>query len=77
MLQAAASWQRLADELTSAAASFESVTEALVGDSWQGWAAAAMASAAAPYASWLNAAAAGPRVRPSRPVQRRRCLRTR
>ncbi|BCI90395.1 hypothetical protein NIIDMKKI_56010 [Mycobacterium kansasii] len=59
MLQAAASWQRLADELTSAAASFESVTEALVGDSWQGWAAAAMASAAAPYASWLNAAAAG------------------
>ncbi|ETW24946.1 hypothetical protein MGAST_05490 [Mycobacterium gastri 'Wayne'] len=59
MLQAASAWQQLADELSSAAASFESVTSALVGDSWQGWAAAAMASAAAPYASWLNAAAAG------------------
>jgi PPE-repeat protein len=58
MLAAAAAWDGLAGELGSAAESFGSVTSGLIGGSWQGAAAAAMASAAAPYAAWLRAAAA-------------------
>ncbi|OBF21750.1 hypothetical protein A5725_13260 [Mycobacterium kubicae] len=58
MLEAAAAWQGLAAELASAAESFASVTAGLAGQAWQGTAAAAMAPAAAPYAAWLNAAAA-------------------
>lgn len=57
MLAAAAAWEGLADELASAAASFETVTSGLVNGSWQGAAASAMAAAAAPYAGWLSAAA--------------------
>ena len=58
MLAAAAAWDGLAGELSSAAASFGSVTSGLAAESWQGPAAAAMTSAAAPYLGWLNAAAA-------------------
>ena len=57
MLAAAAAWDGLAGELGSAAASFGSVTSALVGASWQGPASVAMAGAAAPYIGWLHAAA--------------------
>lgn len=57
MLSAAMAWDGLAVELGSAAESFGSVTSGLVGSSWQGAAAAAMSAAAAPYVSWLNAAA--------------------
>src|ERR1700742_4023675 len=58
MLAAATAWDGLASELGSAATAFGSVTSGLVGESWQGAAAASMASAAAPYAGWLSAAAA-------------------
>jgi PPE-repeat protein len=58
MLEAAAAWEGLADELGSAASSFGSVTSGLVGQAWQGPASAAMAAAAALYASFLSAAAA-------------------
>lgn len=57
LLAAAASWAELAEELGSAAASFGGVTSGLVGGSWQGPSAAAMATAAAPYADWLASAA--------------------
>ncbi len=57
MLQAAAAWEGLAEELGTAAQSFSSVTAGLAGQAWQGAASAAMAAAAAPYAAWLNAAA--------------------
>ena len=58
MLEAAAAWEGLAGELGSAAGSFGSVTSGLAGAAWQGPAAVAMASAAAPYVGWLSAAAA-------------------
>lgn len=58
MLEAAAGWSGLAEELEAAAGSFSSVTSALACQAWQGPAAAAMAAAAAPYAGWLNAASA-------------------
>ena len=57
MLAAATAWNRLADELASAASSFSSVTSGLAGQAWQGPAAAAMTAAAAPYAQWLGTAA--------------------
>ncbi|WP_205874715.1 PPE family protein [Mycobacterium camsae] len=58
MLAAATSWAQLADELHSAATSFESVTASLTSGPWQGPAAMKMAEAAAPYATWLTTAAA-------------------
>lgn len=57
MLAAAAAWEGLAGELGSAAESFSWVTSGLVDSSWQGPASVAMATAAAPYAQWLSAAA--------------------
>ena len=58
MMAAATAWNGLADELSSAASSFSSVTSGLADQAWQGPASQAMAAAAAPYAGWLNAAAA-------------------
>ncbi|WP_264991008.1 PPE family protein, partial [Mycobacterium kiyosense] len=58
MLEAAAAWEGLAGELDSAATSFGALTSGLTAAAWQGPASMAMAAAAAPYASWLNAAAA-------------------
>ncbi|WP_156452561.1 PPE family protein, partial [Mycobacterium gordonae] len=55
----AEAWDGLAAELGAAAASFGSTTSGLVGGAWQGAAASAMLAAAAPYAGWLQAAAAG------------------
>lgn len=57
MLQAAAAWDGLAEELSAAASSFASVTSGLAGQAWQGAASMAMMNAAAPYAGWLSAAA--------------------
>ncbi|HZC52547.1 MAG TPA: PPE family protein [Mycobacterium sp.] len=57
MLAASSAWSGLAGELRAAANSFASVTSNLSGETWQGPAAAAMATAAAPYAAWLRAAA--------------------
>jgi PPE-repeat protein len=58
MHSAAAAWDGLCSELGCAAASFNDVTTTLASQSWQGAAAQAMTAVAAPYASWLNAAAA-------------------
>lgn len=58
MLAAAAAWDGLATELTSAAASYGSVVSALVFEPWMGPAARAMAAAATPHAAWLAATAA-------------------
>ncbi len=57
LLTAAATWDELADELTSTASSFQSVVEGL-GNSWQGPSSTSMAAAAAPYVAWMNATAA-------------------
>ncbi|KZS81624.1 hypothetical protein B4U45_12005 [Mycobacterium persicum] len=58
LLTAAAAWDGMASELSSAATAFESVTSGLTGMAWQGPASAAMAAAAAPYAGWLSTSAA-------------------
>jgi PPE-repeat protein len=57
LLTAAATWDELADELTSTASSYQSVVEGL-GNSWQGPSSTSMAAAAAPYVAWMNATAA-------------------
>lgn len=54
---AAAAWSELATELHSAASSYAAVLAGLSGG-WQGPAAAAMATAAAPYVTWLSTTAA-------------------
>jgi PPE-repeat protein len=57
MWAAAAAWDVLAAELSSAASSFQTAVTVL-GGSWQGPSAIAMAAAAAPYVQWLSAASA-------------------
>ena len=58
MLAAAAAWDGIGAELSSAANAFSSVTSDLAVEAWQGPASLSMADATAPYASWLGAAAA-------------------
>ena len=58
MMAAAAAWDGVAAELSSAAASYASVVSALIAEPWLGPASAAMAVAAAPYAGWLATTAA-------------------
>ncbi len=58
LLEAATAWEGLASELGSAASPFGSVTSNLAGQAWPGPASQAMVAAAAPYAGWLNEAAA-------------------
>lgn len=58
LLAAAGGWEGLAAELSSAVASFESLTSGLAGGAWQGAASAAMTAAAAPHLGWLSAASA-------------------
>ncbi len=58
MLEAAAAWENLAGELSSAAASYSSVVTGLTDGSWRGPASASMAAAAATFVAWMNAAAA-------------------
>jgi len=55
MLAAAAAWQSLAEELTSAASGCGSVVSTLAGGPWAGPSATSMAAAAAPYVTWLSA----------------------
>lgn len=57
MLAAAAAWDGLASELTTAATAYETVIADLSGD-WHGPSAEVMAAAATPYAQWLSATAA-------------------
>lgn len=58
MLAAAATWDELSTELYTAAAGYQSVISALTSGPWRGASSVSMASAAAPYAAWLNATAA-------------------
>jgi PPE-repeat protein len=58
IIAAAASWDSLATEVSSAAGDYGSVISALTGGPWQGPASASMVAAAAPYVSWMNATAA-------------------
>jgi PPE-repeat protein len=58
MMAAAATWNNLAAELNTAAASYESVISELAGGEWLGPASAAMAAAVTPYIGWLNSTAA-------------------
>jgi len=57
LLAAAAAWADLARELDAAAGICAGVLSRLTGSDWQGPAAASMAAAASPYASWLQATA--------------------
>jgi len=58
MLEAAAAWEGIGSELSSAANAFSSVTSELAGQAWQGPASASMTNAAARYLDWLGGAAA-------------------
>jgi PPE-repeat protein len=58
LLAAAQTWDGLADELYSAAGSFESVVSGLIADTWSGPSSASMAAAAASHVEWLSATAA-------------------
>jgi PPE-repeat protein len=58
MLGAAAAWNQLAAEMSSAAGSYGSVVSGLTSGSWLGPASTSMAAAAAPYVGWLNTTAA-------------------
>jgi PPE-repeat protein len=58
MIAAAASWDRLATEVSSAASDYGSVISNLTSGPWRGPASASMVVAAAPYVSWMNATAA-------------------
>ena len=58
MITAAASWDSLATEVSSAAGDYGSVISGLTSGPWRGPASASMAAAAAPYVSWMNASAA-------------------
>ena len=58
MIAAAASWDRLATEVSSAASDYGSVISSLTGGPWRGPASTSMVAAATPYVSWMNATAA-------------------
>jgi PPE-repeat protein len=58
MIAAAASWDSLATEVSSAASDYGSVVSNLTSGPWRGPASASMAAAAAPYVSWMSATAA-------------------
>src|SRR5271166_2103324 len=57
MITAAASWEGLAADLRSQAAAYSSVIAGLTSDGWRGPASTSMATAAAPYAAWMNTTA--------------------
>jgi PPE-repeat protein len=54
MLAAAAAWDGLADELRSAASTYQSVIFELANEGWLGPASASMAAAVAPYVTWMS-----------------------
>jgi PPE-repeat protein len=58
LLAAAAAWDGLASELSSAATSYQSTVSELTGAAWLGPSSASMAAAAAPYVTWMNTTAA-------------------
>jgi PPE-repeat protein len=58
MIAAAASWDSLATEVSSAASNYGSVVSNLTSGPWRGPASASMAAATAPYVSWMSSTAA-------------------
>jgi PPE-repeat protein len=58
LLAAAATWEGLAAELSTAANSYQSVVAALTTGPWLGPASASMAAAVAPYVAWMRTTAA-------------------
>jgi PPE-repeat protein len=58
MLAAAQAWEGLADELYTAASSYQSVVSGLTAGPWSGPSSASMAAAAASHVTWLSATAA-------------------
>lgn len=58
LLAAAAAWDALAGELTTAASSYASVVTSLAGAVWSGPTAASMAAAVQPYAGWMGSTSA-------------------
>jgi len=58
MMAAAGAWDKMAAELSSAEAAYQSVINGLASEGWMGPASNAMAAAAAPYAAWMGATAA-------------------
>lgn len=58
MLEAAAAWDKLADDLYCTAASHQSIITTLTDEGWQGSASDSMAAAVAPYMNWLTSTAA-------------------
>jgi PPE-repeat protein len=57
MLAAAVAWDGLASDLQSTAASYQSAVSGLTSAGWLGPSSVAMASAAAPYVSWMSTTA--------------------
>ncbi|OBI47538.1 hypothetical protein A5707_18845 [Mycobacterium kyorinense] len=58
MMAAASAWNALAAELSTTAASYESVISGLASQEWIGPASASMAGAATPYVAWMSHSAA-------------------
>jgi PPE-repeat protein len=58
LLAAAQAWGGLADELYTAASSYQSVISELTSGSWSGPSSASMVAATSPYVAWLSSAAA-------------------
>lgn len=59
---AAAAWDALSSELTTAASGYASVVSDLVANSWLGPSSAAMTSAVTPFVAWLNETAGYPQI---------------
>ena len=57
MMAAAAAWNGIAAELTSAATGYDQIVTQLAGEEWLGPASASMASAAQPYVQWMTTTA--------------------
>jgi PPE-repeat protein len=58
IIAAAASWDSLAAEVSSAAGDYRSAISGLTSGPWRGPTSSSMVAAAAPYVSWMNATAA-------------------
>jgi PPE-repeat protein len=58
MMAAASAWNSLGAELSTSAASYQSVITMLTGEEWLGPASVSMAAAATPYVTWMNYTAA-------------------
>lgn len=58
LMQAAAAWERLAEELNATAESYASVLSGLTSQEWLGPSSLTMAAAATPYVAWMRGTAA-------------------